>query len=263
MRSAISSVISSFSRTTTSSLHDVDDRVARDATADPSPERDRDLVALVDDDLHDAVRRAAVLDRDDDVLRDVRQLPRQVAGVGRLERRVGQALPRAVGGREVLEHLQALAEVRLDGRLDDLARRLGHQTAHPAELTHLVDRATRARRDHAEDRVDVAVLVAEVLRRTSIRSSPHLLTGVGPVVDDLEVALALGDDALLEGLLDLVDLLLGRVEDVRLRVRDADVVLRERQARAGRRLEAEVLEVVEQASVASRPSSGGSRRSAR
>ena len=89
-------------------VDDVDDRVARDAAADRLGQRHGDAVALVDDELRDAAHRPAVLGRHDDVLGDVRQLTRQVAGVGRLQRRVGQALTSAVRRREVLEHASGL-----------------------------------------------------------------------------------------------------------------------------------------------------------
>ncbi len=137
-------------------------------------------------------------------------------------------------GREVLEHAQTLAEVRLDRRLDDLAGRFGHEAADATELPHLVDRAPGARRDHAVDRVDVPGLLVEVLRQELHELRADRLAGLRPEVDDLEVALAVGDDTLLERSLDPVDLLLRLLEHARLRVRDADVVLAERDAGARR-----------------------------
>ncbi len=94
---------------------------------------------------------AAILFRDRHVLRHVHQTTREVAGVGRLERRVGQTLSRAVRRDEVLEHRQPFAEVRLDRAFDDLADaagelllRLRHQAAHSGELPDLIARTTRA-----------------------------------------------------------------------------------------------------------------------
>ena len=40
------------------------------------------------------------------------------------------------------------------GRLDDLARRLGHEAAHGGELANLLGRAARARVGHDVDRVE-------------------------------------------------------------------------------------------------------------
>ena len=89
--------------------------------------------------------RAAILLGDRHVLRDVHETTREVAGVRRLERRVGQTLTSAVRRDEVLEHRQAFTEVRLDRAFDDLADttgelllRLRHQAAHTRELTDLV-----------------------------------------------------------------------------------------------------------------------------
>ena len=100
------------------------------------------------------MHRAAILLGDRDVLRHVHETAGQVAGVGRLERGVGQTLPGAVGRDEVLEHREAFTEVRLDRALDDFADaagqlllRLGHQAAHAGQLPDLVaaDRGSRSR----------------------------------------------------------------------------------------------------------------------
>ena len=70
--------------------------------------------------------------------------PGQVTGVGRLEGRIRQTLPGAVGRDEVLEHGQPFPEIGGNGLLDDLTGRLGHQTAHAGQLLHLVLAAPRA-----------------------------------------------------------------------------------------------------------------------
>ena len=71
--------------------------------------------AGVDDGAHrDAVLGAAILGRDDAVLRDVDQTARQVARVRGLQRGVGETLAGAVGRVEVLEHREAFLEVRDD-----------------------------------------------------------------------------------------------------------------------------------------------------
>ena len=99
------------------------------------------------------LRAAIVLDHDQ-VLRDVDQTAGQVAGVRRLQRRVREALARAVGGDEVLQHVQALAEVRRDRRLDDRAVGLGHQAAHAGELADLRRRTARTGVGHHVDRIE-------------------------------------------------------------------------------------------------------------
>ena len=49
------------------------------------------------------------------------------------------------------------------GRLDDLARRLGHQASHPGELSDLLDAAPGSRVGHQEDRVEVDLAPSDVV----------------------------------------------------------------------------------------------------
>src|SRR6185312_5236376 len=103
-----------------------------------------DHIAALDDRLHgDTVLGAAIIQRDDHVLRHVDQATGQVTGVRGLQRRIRQALARAVGRVEVLQHVQAFAEVGLDRGLDDRAVRPRHQATHAGQLANLRHRATR------------------------------------------------------------------------------------------------------------------------
>ncbi len=103
-------------------LVDVDDHVAvvvldlleRHAADDAVAQRLDDLAGFDDTGDVDAVHGAAVVFADDHVLRHVDQTARQVAGVGGLERRIGQTLAGAVGRDEVLQHGQPFAEVGRD-----------------------------------------------------------------------------------------------------------------------------------------------------
>ena len=118
--------------------------------------------------VHAVLRAAVVLD-DHQVLRHVDQAARQVARVRRLQRRVRQALAGAVGGDEVLQNVQAFAEVGRDRRLDDRAVRLGHQAAHAGQLADLRGGTARARVGHHVDGVErllvhlLAVAVGDLL----------------------------------------------------------------------------------------------------
>ena len=199
---AISAVISSFSRTITSSVIGLTmfARLTRPRIESAKPHFD--LFAAVDDALGDALRRAAVFHRDDDVLRHVGQLAGEVTRVGRLEGRVGQTLAGTVRRAEVLEHRQAFAEVGLDRRFDDLAGRLGHQTTHAGQLANLFDATAGTGVGHQEDRVHVAA-VAVVVLQLGHHLGGDLLAGVRPGVEHLVVALALGDDAALVELVNL------------------------------------------------------------
>ena len=188
--------------------HRIDDRLAADAADDAGREIDDFFVTFVDRlrptmPLH----RAAILLVDDDVLRRVHELAGQVTGVRGLERGVGETFARAVRGDEVFEHGQAFAEVRGDRPLDDFAGRLGHQTAHAGELLDLLAVAARAGVHHQED--GVQFLAALVVLEGAEHDVRDLVAGVRPDVDDLVVALAVGDDALAILLLDRLDLLVG------------------------------------------------------
>ena len=145
--------------------------------------------------------------RDDDVLRHVDETAGEVAGVGGLERGIGEALTRAVRRDEVLQHGEAFAEVRRDGGFDDFARGLGHQTAHTGELANLLLRTAGAGVGHDVDRVHGAFLVRAL--HVVEHLVGDLLGNAGPHLDDLVGALAVGDGAVEVLLLDFDHLLLG------------------------------------------------------
>src|SRR5690606_34533106 len=67
------------------------------------------------------LRAAAVLLAHDDLVGHVDQLAGEVTGVGGSQGRIGATLAGAVGRDEVLEHVEALAEVRADRQLDSVA----------------------------------------------------------------------------------------------------------------------------------------------
>ena len=193
----------------------IGDPLERDAADDAVAQRLDDLARLDDGAGLDAVERAAVVLGDDDVLRHVHQTPGQIAGVGGLERRVGQTLAGAVRRDEVLLHGEAFTEVRRDRRLDDLARRLGHQAAHAGELPDLLLRAAGARVGHDVDRVEAPARPIE-LGHLAEHLVGDLLGDLRPHGDDLVVALAVGDGALEVLLLDLDHLAAGVAHQLRL-----------------------------------------------
>ena len=150
---------------------------------------------------------------------------------------IDQALTGAVGRNEVLERQQALAEVRLNGKVDRLAGHVRHQATHAAELTQLGLRTTGAGVGHHVERV---LLVEHVEHERC-----NLIGTSGPLVNDFDVALRLVDEALLEVLVDLVDVGLGAVEQLLLLGRDESVPHRDGEAGAGSVVEAGVLDGVE------------------
>ena len=141
----------------------VDDVLGRGAAQDALAERGDGRAALDDRAHFERTLGAAILLDDDAILRHVDQTAGQVARVRRLQRGVREALAGAVGRVEIFEDGQAFLEVRDDRRLDDLARRLGHQAAHAGELLDLRLRTTGAGVRHHVDRVDR--LLAAVRRR--------------------------------------------------------------------------------------------------
>ena len=155
----------------------------------------------------DATDRAAVLVAHDELLRDVDETTGQVAGVGGTKRGVGETLAGTVGGDEVLEHREALTEVALDRPRDDLTTRVGHQTTHTGDLTHLHDVAASTRAHHHLDGVELLGLLLDE------HGLGHLVGGVGPDLDFLLAPLVVGDDAAVVLLLDLLGFLLVLVED--------------------------------------------------
>ena len=89
------------------------------------------------------------------------------------------------------------------------------------------------------------VVLAEDLGRQSLdNGAADLILNFGPDIDDLVVALAVGDDAVVVLLLNLADLLLRAVEQMRLLRRNHHVLDGDRDSRVGRELEADVLQAV-------------------
>ena len=149
-----------------------------------------------------ALAGAAIRLVDDTVLRHIDQTAGQVTRVRGLQRRIGKTLAGAVGRVEIFENVQAFLEGRDDRCLDDLARRLGHKSAHAGKLLDLRRRAAGTGMRHHPDRVDRLAV-------TNGRNTLHHLVGdeirtARPDVDNLVVLLALSDQAveilLLEGL---------------------------------------------------------------
>ena len=227
-------------------IDNVDDRVPSNPSADSLGKRNCHAVALVHNRLGAGPKGPAVVHGDHNVLCNVGQLPGEVTSVSGFKRRISQSLTSTVSRGEVLQDAQAFTEVCLDGRFNNLAGGLGHQTTHTSELTNLVHGTTRAGIHHAVDRVHVAGFFVEVRGQHGHQVEPNDFTRTGPKVDDLEVAFALGDHTSVVRLLNLIDLGLGLLQHLGLGVRNTDVAAGEGHARAGRSLETKVLQIVQQ-----------------
>ncbi len=148
-----------------------------------------------------------------------------------------------MSGDEILEHGQTFTEVRGDRPLDDFAGGLGHQTAHAGELFDLLAVTTRAGIDHQEDRVQF--LASLVMLEGAEHDVGDFVARVSPDIDDLVVALAIGDDAFAILLLDVLDLLVGVRELQLFLLRNDHVGDPDRDAGLGRFAEPEFLQLVE------------------
>ena len=195
----------------------------------------------------DAADRAAAARRessvvDDELLGDVDEATGEVAGVGGAQRGVDEALAGARRGDEVLEHRQALTEVRLDRAGDHVATGVGHQAAHAGDLADLHHVPSGTRADHHVDGVELLGLERlspsprgprrwpSVQISTSFwRRSPSVMMPRRNWSSTLSASLLVA------------------VEDAGLLDRRLDVVDRDRQARLRGVAEAEVLDGVEAA----------------
>ncbi len=135
-----------------------------------------------------------------------------------------------MGRVEIFKDGQALLEVRDDRRLDDLARRLGHEAAHPGKLLDLRLRTTGAGVRHHVDRVQVGL--ASVVELRSGRDFLHhgagdLVAATGPGIDHLIVLFLLGDQAVLVLLLIVLHERAGFLDQSFLGLRNDHVVLAE------------------------------------
>ena len=148
-----------------------------------------------------------------------------------------------MGGDEILEHRQTFAEVRDDRTFDDFAGRLGHQSAHAAELLDLGLVTPCTGVDHHEEWR--CLLLTFVKLDLPIERIGDGVGRLGPDVDHLLIALAVSDDAVTILFGNLVDLFVCILDDRRFLLGDDHVDDSDRSPRTGRFAEAERLELVE------------------
>ena len=134
-------------------------------------------------------------------MRHIDQTACQITGVRGFQRRIRQTLTGPVGRVEIFKNVQTFFEVRDDRAFDDLARRLGHQTAHRSQLLHLGGRPTRTGMAHHIDRVD-RLITAAVLFLHRGNAFHHFISqtirALRPRINDLVVFLALRDQTVIE-----------------------------------------------------------------
>src|SRR5690606_5721699 len=120
--------------------HRIVDVVHRNPSEDTLRQRFDDIFVVLECRDLQAAERTAVVFGDHEVLCHVYETTRQVASIGRLQRRVGKTRPRTVRGDKVLEYVQTFPEIGKNRVFDDgaygtreILLRLGHQPAHTAE----------------------------------------------------------------------------------------------------------------------------------
>ena len=80
--------------------------------------------------IRHTVGRSAIDLTNDNILSHVYQTTSQITRVGSTQSRVSQTLTSTMGGNKVLQNRQTLAEVCLNGSVDNLALRVRHQATH-------------------------------------------------------------------------------------------------------------------------------------
>src|SRR5690625_147097 len=140
------------------------DIVRRATTGDSFGKADDLFLTFVNRPLPNTIAGTTILFRDDDIHRHVAEFPRQISGVGRLERGIGQAFSRTVGRNKVFENRKSLAEGGKNRTLDNLTRWFCHQTTRSAKLTNLLAISPSTGIHHQEDRVDL--ILALVLSKS-------------------------------------------------------------------------------------------------
>src|SRR5690606_24166457 len=211
-----------------------------------------DDIAAGDDRSHaQPLVSAAVVLGDDEILRHVDQATGQITRVRSFQGSIGQAFTRAVRRDEVLEYVQAFAEVCSDRRFDDRAVGLRHQPAHAGQLTNLRGRAPGARIGIHVHRVErrltlfLALFIDDRLGRQAFHHGlGDQIVGARPNVDDLVVLLTLGYQTGSVLLFDLLHFVVGATDDFHLGGGNLEVVDTDRGAGARREFEAGVHQLI-------------------
>ena len=213
----------------------------------PIPQAFNDLSRLDQGGHLNTVQRATVIGGDHAILCHVHQSPGEVSGVCGLERRVGQSFAGTVGGDEVLQNVQTLAEIRMDGGFDDLSRRFGHQPAHSRKLLHLLVGPPGSGVGHHEDRVHLvaALVVFNLLLQPLRHALGDALGGPCPDVNDLIVAFTVGDQPILVLGVDFIDPTLRLIDQRLFLSRDHHVVHADRETRPCRVAVADALDLIQ------------------
>ena len=207
-----------------------------------------DILVALDRRSGQAAQRTAVLFADNHVLRHIDQTARQITGIGRFQRGIGQTLTGAVRRDEIFQHRKPLLEVRQDRVFDDLTSfgpgflRLGHQTAHPGELADLLLRTAGPGIQHHVHRIETLHVLGQVIQHRL----GQLHIDIRPDVDNLVVTFIVGDKPHVVALHHLFDALVTFVDQRFLFIGNDHRIEVERQSAAEGHLVSHVLDIVEE-----------------
>src|SRR3989338_6880047 len=181
---------------------------------------------------------AAVVFADNDVLDGVDETARKVTGFGGLEGGIGLTFAPSVRGDEELEHGESVFEVALDRKLDGAPGRVCHESFHAGQLRNLAPVSTGAGVDDVGDRVFAD------REEISDHHRSHVVFGLGPGADGVAVPFIGRDEALPVVVVDDTDFFAVFRDNLVSFLRDANIGLRDTDARLCGVMEADVLDAV-------------------
>ena len=172
-----------------------------------------DLFLSLHESLHCHARNlvfpfAAVYFPDNQLLGHIHQTSGEISRVCSTQGRIGQTLAGAVGRHEILQYVQTLTEIGLDGKLNGVSGGICHQSPHTGKLLDLLIGTTGAGIRHHKDVVVLIQSVQQGRGQDCIRLLPGL--------HYLFVALLLGNQAALVVSRNLIHRILGFLNQLRL-----------------------------------------------
>ena len=142
----------------------------------------------------------------DNILCNIDKTTRKITRVSRSKCRIRQTLTGAMGRNKVIRYGKTFTEIGLDWQVDDLTGRIGHESAHTSELTHLLFITAGAGVSHHINWIE-RIHIFHHGRRYIIRS-------LRPEGNYLSIALLVRDKTTTELTLNRIDLLFGRLKNI-------------------------------------------------
>ena len=138
--------------------------------------------------------RPAVGLPDNQILGNIYHSPGQITGVGGTQSRIGQTFSGSVGGHEVLQYVQTLTEVGLDGQLNGVSGGIRHQPPHAGQLLNLLIGTTGSGVSHHENIVVFIQTGKQGVGQLIVRLFPGLHYLFVPLLVSNQAALVVSGD---------------------------------------------------------------------